>query len=154
MKTPLLKYILLTLVIVIWSVVFYRIYDGVTTPRETLPPKEHQKPVKVIRDSLLLNYRNPFAINTVLPPKIQAPLRAIRQPRTPPKQSKHPSSLDANYLGRVIRDRRVYSILEFQTGQFLLQKGDTMQGVKIIGIFEDSLKVRSSESDYTIVLSK
>lgn len=154
MRKPLLKYILLTLAIVIWGAVFYRIYYAITPTREILTPRVHQKSVDVIGDSLLLNYRNPFATNTESPPKIQATRLPIRQSQVRPIRNKRPAPLNAKYLGRVIRGSRVYSILEFPIGNFLLQKGDTIHGLKIIEIFDDSLKVRNSEMDCTIILNR
>lgn len=129
----------------IWGVVGYRVYRWVApveapAVKPAAPKERRQKPA---RDSLLLNYPDPF-LGEVKKAKEPAP----RTPSMPMPERPMPGIA---YKG-LIRDAdgSLKAMITYNNQTDGYRKGETIEGIKIKQITAECITVRWNGSDYTI----
>lgn len=129
----------------IWGVVGYRVYHWVApveapVAKPVLPKAKAARPA---RDSLLLNYPDPF-LEEVRKAKEQAP----RTPSMPMPERPMPGIA---YKG-LIRDAdgSLKAMITYNNQTDGYRKGETIEGIKIKQITAECITVRWNGADYTI----
>ena len=131
--------------IAIWGIVGYRVYRWVApveapAVKPAAPKERRQKPA---RDSLLLNYPDPF-LGEVKKAKEPAP----RTPSMPMPERPMPAIA---YKG-LIRDAdgSLKAMITYNNQTDGYRKGETIEGIKIKQITAECITVRWDGADYTI----
>lgn len=166
-------YILGPILLLIWGLIFYKIYQAVYGNGEEFKvPSYGALPVfeQVQQDSgyaLLLNYRDPFlgkkfhynsSSQGSTFPRTTAPARGNNSRRTNPAPIKKQASTPPQnfppiiYQGYQILDTDTIALLKIN-GKFYptARKGAVLQGVEVQGIYKDSVQVGYGESQQVII---
>jgi hypothetical protein len=161
MKNKKSVYILLPLVVIIWGIIFYRIFTGTSNDQYNLQTQktlkvsdEYEKPQSF---KIYTNYKDPF-------------LKSIRQKKetkktektTKKKNTRSFSSRrrrrtltrwpDISYKGTVKNQGKTRNVflVEIEKQSFLTHPGDTLKGVVIKKCYEDSIVVHFKDRKKTI----
>lgn len=136
--------ILLPIVIIIWGILFYKIYDAFRPSAKnikTSPPESYIPSQKIEKDtfSLLPLFSDPF-LGTLYVKKAEVPSKGI----TLKKKVEETVWPEITYLG-VVSDKEAsisVFILQIQGQQFLVKKGDTIQDIQLINGSNSSVALR------------
>jgi hypothetical protein len=154
MKNKKINIFLIPSAIAVWIIVLFRIFS-ITAPSSDLP---NSKSVLVVSDSnfissdtlkLLLTYRDPFEIGNDFFKTNKRSINVIKQ-FSKPKEIKLPA---IKYFGLIDNNNRSYDIaLTFIADHsFLLSRGDTLLGLKVNALYQDSIIVIYQEKQFRIV---
>lgn len=151
-------YVLITCVAAVWGLIVYRVYAGMSEDG-ALPPiaKSVKVPYFKLVDhqndqvKLELGYRDPFAVpNSVEGSPRERAEPTLGLPRNSQPQRQHPPQkpqvnwATVQYTGYVhnpdSKQRRVLIAINGNT--ILLKEGESVQGLKLLKNFGDSLKVQ------------
>lgn len=139
--------LLLAAAVAIWAVVGYRVYrwawpDKTPPAKPAMPVAKKQKPA---RDSLMLNYPDPF-LGEVEKPKASN----TSMPSRPMPERTMPS---ISYKG-LIRDAdgSVRAMITYNKQTDGYRKGETIEGMKIKKITTECITVRWNGADYNIAI--
>lgn len=160
-ENKLIKYSLIIAVLGIWGLIGYRVYQSMN-PTMTLPTTANNYLPKAVKDqslsfSVMANYRDPFLSNTITavatqssqpfsPPRSVsvAPPPVIKQQPTPkPKRAKRVQFPLIIYKGYIQnnQNQKKRALVKIDKRQKTMTIGDEMEGIRIMGIYTDSLKV-------------
>lgn len=133
MSKHIITYFLIAVTITVWVIVFFRIFSREN--KVVIEPKREQHRTVASKDTLLLNYRNPFqkAKKTVVITK----KRVIRNPILPP------SFL---YKGLINSKKGVFLLIN----DTILRPNDKIQNYTITKIYNDSIRVRKGRLEFII----
>lgn len=133
MNKNFITYFLITLTITVWVIVFFRIFNQEDTV--IIPTKRELRQTMARKDTLLLNYRNPFqkAKKVV----VIAKKKMIRDSVLPPSFS---------YKGLIKSKKGVFLLIN----DTILRPKDKIQNYTIAKIHNDSIQVRKGINAYTI----
>jgi hypothetical protein len=154
MKKKKLTYFLLAVTVVIWGLIFIRIFDSVDTEAEEMPAAVNTKntpmSTSAVPDtfSLLANYRDPFLGNSshhgIQPDKPTVKPKDVLKvvaPPLPPKALVDWSVI--TYLGLINNPKTNKSIalINLKGREYMVAEGESIEEIKIIKNLKDSLLV-------------
>ncbi|MBE9488439.1 MAG: hypothetical protein IMY73_04565 [Bacteroidetes bacterium] len=134
-----ITYLLIILVMVVWGIVFYNIFnhsDKNKNEQVCLNIQPHKK--ENMREKLLLNYKNPFRIIKKVKPKIK-PIEVKKEPPT------------FKYKGFIQGAKNKVLIIENNGVQEIVNSRHNLLGFKIISINKDSIVVRKNKINYSLI---
>lgn len=164
MKNKKLVYILLPLALIVWGLVIYRIITF-TNQDEDLSFQNSFQQVKLVDSTLVdtftitANYKDPFkrtlAVSSNKKNEKQNQKvnkrgtqrnRSVRRIRWP----------DIQYGGIIENNQQneIIAIIKIDEKSYLLKKGDENQDVKVLEIYNDSIRLEYKEEKKTIIKAK
>ena len=158
MKNKKAAYLLLPIVILIWGYIGYRVIDYVED--DPISPVSHAVKVDPVIHSevpdefeLLLNYRDPF-LGDVEKPMKKASLKNDQNPKVqkPAIATEVPWPKIA-YGGMIKSNNTGINLASINIGgsSHMLRGGEIADGVKVLFIYRDSVRVEFANSKKTIV---
>jgi len=160
MKNKKWTYILLPLALIIWGLIFYKIFSNLRKPPQVNPQfqMEEIKNQGIVNPDTLVfvaSYRDPF---------LSRPVRSVSAAVTSEqkKSNPNPRSISARRIkhlkwpsieyGGVVDNQQVkkVALLRINDRKFLMQKGDENSEVKVMEIFSDSIVLSYKEEIKTI----
>jgi len=163
------KYILGALLLLVWGLVFYRIYQAFATEDDFSMPSiqfanwNKEQAVNKVGYQLALDYEDPFlkeqAYHFSSPrPKQQMdqkPSFAQKEPKRSKKREKKvalPKMPQVRYQGYAISQSDSIAIIKIDDQFFPnLTVGETVQGMRLVAIFSDSIWLNWQAARYTIL---
>lgn len=149
MKNKKFTYLLGLLVLIVWGIVIYRIFDTVADGEDDFTPVQNVKEEKNSNDysvpadttHLLLNYRDPFRLtrqpDTAVKPITQA---AAVKPLIP-KPAFSWNFVKYSGYTRSAGSKKLLAVMSINGQSAILQEGETVADVKLIKNYQDSVKV-------------
>jgi len=139
-------YLLLVIVIIIWGVIFYRLFFLRTKSERVIINLTEQKPhMKITSEpyELIADYRDPFFEQRVVKhvPPILIANHSI-EPHLPLKGQVE--ILPLKFVGLIQNPstKKQITLINFEGKDFMMGKGDTKNGVTLLEISADSIKVK------------
>lgn len=132
MKKNFITLFLVIVTLTVWFIVFYRLFSREDEVIITSKTEHRQNVVK--KDSLLLNYRDPFRVKKVM---IATKKIAIKEAITPPSFS---------FKGVIKSKKGVFLIIN----DTLIRPRDKIGTYTVMKIYNDSIKVRKGTQAHTI----
>lgn len=157
MKNKKLVYFLVPLTILVWGLIFYRIFTKIGNQDSdrasfnntiTAPDREVKSDTLV----LIADYRDPFLSGVARSVK-QPTSHSYSKPQNTIFQNKPPVLPDIKYLGLVsnVKNKSKLGLFTIQGKNYLLKEGDCAGNqMKIIKLFKDSLVLMQQHSKYII----
>ncbi|MCC8035830.1 MAG: hypothetical protein LIO77_07880 [Rikenellaceae bacterium] len=149
MRSKVSIYILSVVAVLVWG----KIVWNIAIPKETgvpVVPVKESPPVreKERRDSLWLNYRDPF-LGTVEKESV------AMEPEQEVEISSEKNRPDFNvlYFGKIIKNRTANHIVEIDGHQYIMRRGDTHKGYRITETYDDSLTFCKDGYYFSVQLS-
>ena len=156
MKSKKSAYILLPIVLIVWGIIFYRIYSGIDD--NELISVNHAIPADLKIEmtpseySLFLNYNDPFLKNTV---------RILTSPETQSqKQSMLPKAKTAEdiklpelqYTGMIrnAKNKHKIALLTIDQVSYMMKSGESQQNVTLLKVWNDSIQVEMGKKNFYI----
>ncbi len=131
MKSRITTYVLVIIVLAVWGIVLWRVFDRKDIPVVVVARVSEEVGVE---DTLLLDYRDPFIGDVVVEPTPVAPQHAI--PLPPPVRHR------LRYMGRISRDGTVYGLVEINGSLHTMRRGETADGYRLEQLWSDSARLR------------
>jgi len=153
MKNKKLTYVLLPLVILLWGLIFYRIYDrvhrdGVPEKINSLPVFQQGKDTATHQFTIQANYRDPFIVrhtekNTIKQPEqpeiTNRKVSLLRNQR-PIQQVRWPEITFGGLILNEGSDKKT-ALLSVNRQNFLLCQGEEREGIRLEKLYSDSINV-------------
>jgi hypothetical protein len=149
MKNKKLTYLLGAVVIIVWGLIVYRVFDVVKGEDDTMAivpvlAKEPFNDYEVPKDTthLLLNYRDPFGLvkqkDTVSPAPAKKPGFQINSAMKP--------AINWNFISysgyiRNSESKKLIAIMHINGRELMMNEGETAEQVKLIQNRGDSIKI-------------
>ena len=160
MKNKRLIYILAPLVLLIWGLIFYKIFTHFGDDQNKTmvnPDQTNTNKKQLPRDTftIIANYRDPFlgrndhpVIQTDRGDHVMSNQGGLTQKR-PPVPEIIP---EIKYCGLIAnpRNKRKIGLLQMSNKELLVKEGDTYNELKIFKLFSDSVKIMYSKTKKTI----
>lgn len=149
MKNKKFTYLLGLLVLIVWGIVIYRIFDTVAGSEDDFTPVQNVKEEKNSNDysvpadttHLLLNYRDPFRLTR----QPDTAVKRIAQPGTArpsiPKPAFSWNFVKYSGYTRSAGSKKLLAVMSINGQSAILQEGETVADVKLIKNYQDSVKV-------------
>lgn len=149
MKNKKFTYLLGLLVLIVWGIIIYRIFDTVAGDEGDFTPVQNMKEQKNANDysaapdttRLLLNYKDPFR----LAKQADTVIKPIAQPvAVSPLISKPAFSWNfVKYSGytRSAGSKKLLAVMSINGQSAILQEGETVAEVRLVKNYQDSVKV-------------
>ena len=161
MKNKKAVYILLPLVILIWGIIFYRIFKGTSGSQyKVQTPKVESTRGKLTSDdsfSIYANYADPFLKNIREKKKLQKSKKSTQQNNKRNISSRRRRRTitrwpQIRYKGIVRNQEKTKHVflVEIKKSSFLVHPGDTLKNVIIENCYEDSIVVSYEGKKKTI----
>lgn len=152
MKSKTTIYLLIAAVLVIWGVIAWKLFAPSRVETSIVPPSVPKAAVTSDRDTLLLNYPDPFlkkqsgaSTYTTAPAKKKEP-----EPRLP----KIREECQLRYIGHIRQGKVRSCIVESGGAHRSVAMGESVDGFRLAKIFPDSLVFTKDGFSYTIGLSR
>lgn len=154
MKSKRNQYLLLALVVLIWSLVIYRFLSVSDTEENGIGAiliTKNQEPINVKKENYAyrLNYRDPFLKESGTAPSRQNPVRydhpALRTKQIIP---------DIKFTGVVTSDNRTTGILQIENKSHIVSEGDEIDHFKVKSIQMDRLFIYFIPLDSSFYLTR
>ena len=149
MKGKLFNIILIVAIIIIWGILVVKVYKALSPdivyPVTNLNKIDDIKEDEKIKDSLIINYKDPFLNESFTPKEVS--FNAIPKVPNPPIINPVPINIatptvSIQYLGRANSSKgSQVGVFKIENQEVLIQKGETYNNVKIETIWNDSAKV-------------
>lgn len=147
MKNKKTLYILLPLVAVIWGIIFYRIFSGVSNKNDAPGLKQtffNDTSVAVAADTftLIADYRDPFLGR--LPSSEKPQIRVASQPRPAPVPLPPTQWPAISYSGLVKNQKsnKLVALVNINNQGSLMAPGQVLNEVTLLKVFKDSIEVQ------------
>jgi hypothetical protein len=133
------RYILMAAVVAVWAVVIYKAVVAITSNGSItvdipyVEKKVQEKGTDRKGYALLLSYPDPF-----LKESDGTPAAMEEQPAAPPTIVMWPS---LKYSGYLKNEKGMVGVLELNGSYQSVRKGDVIEGVKVIEVYEDSIRL-------------
>lgn len=157
MKNKKLLYILVPLSLIIWGLIFYRIFTGLknTDIPDTTRPAFKARQETPLKDSftLVANYRDPFLGGNVIVAKPQTTSSSVGKRQFISTTTTPPPLPDVQYFGIISNagNRNKVGLIKIQGRDFLLKEGETAEPhIKIIKFYKDSVILTSQSYKHTV----
>ncbi|WP_257667128.1 hypothetical protein [Parapedobacter tibetensis] len=152
-----LTYPLLAVVLVLWGLIFYRIFSGLSGSEpvdpvsKVAPPTEPQRE-KVEDDSLLLNYRDPFLGNMMEDAIDSADEELYADEYVEPEPYIDWSMVQ--YYGSVnnTKDGKTVALVSINGREYMLKPGETVDGYTLLSKTGNSIMVSHQGQVGTIAM--
>ena len=147
MKGRLSSIILIVVIVIVWGFLAVKIYGALHHPTIYVSPT--QTKINAIsnetkaRDSLVLNYNDPFLNESFIPKKISFTVQT-KKPTTPILKVSPTNSvpLSIQFLGRANSSKgSQVGVFRVESQEVLIQKGESFNEIRVITIWNDSAKV-------------
>lgn len=150
MKSKATTYILIVLALIVWGVVIWKVFRKPAGDMPALVAEKHTYEIKPPKDTLWLNYRDPFTGG-----KVSVPVKEVRATNIKPLPEKRamPDRHDVRYLGRIIRRGEQVCLVEISGDQQTLRRNETYGGYRLVDIFEDSIRLRTQAGTLCVKLT-
>ncbi|MEQ8358194.1 MAG: hypothetical protein RH860_01820 [Cytophagales bacterium] len=157
MKKKLTTYLLLALVLAIWTVILYRIINQLNTgdKQSSIPVNEIQNSIR--KDNLkqkyqfVFDYRDPFLKNNykrVAFVKKETNNNFNQRQRPPRRQDKFLANIE--YFGTIKKGSENLAILAWEGKNKIVKRGVEIDNFRIKAIYSDSLILSRDDENYTI----
>ncbi|MGK6353198.1 hypothetical protein [Parapedobacter sp. DT-150] len=151
-----LTYPLLVLVLILWGVIFYRIFSGWSDEESAMPlPQrlaERVAPERPVDDSLLLDYRDPFLDNV----DGETPMMtedSLAMAYEYVEETPYVDWSQVQYLGSVnSTGGKAVALVSINGKEYMLKPGETVDGYTLVGQVGSSIAVRYQGQVGTIAL--
>ena len=150
MKNKKLTYFLGFLVLIVWGIIIYRIFDTVVTGTEDdFIPVQNVMEQKDFNDyslpadtvHLLLNYKDPFRL-TKQPDTVAKPLAQLVAIRPLiPKPTFSWNFVKYSGYTQSAGSKKLLAVMSINGQSAILQEGETVAEVKLVKKYQDSVKV-------------
>ncbi len=159
MKNQSTKYLLGLALLTVWGLLGFRVYQKYSPTQLSFHQPERPAPILTALPlepfSLLSNYRDPFASH---PPNQTAMVNPVRPTsKKPPavklqvKEASPPAIPELSYKGNIaLKNGRESALLRVDNHLVNLGKGETYNELKLLQIFDDSIKVSFQGLEQTI----
>ena len=164
MKNKKLLYILAPVVIIVWGIIFYRIFSQIKKKNTGYIPSFQisEMPVENIkRDTFVIvaSYRDPFLTSNYVkkPPKEEdnKEIKSVKrnQPVTQRRINRRVRWPNIEYSGSIYnKDSKQYiAVIKINNNGFLMYSNETNMDVTIIKIYEDSVRLSFSGEEKTFI---
>ncbi len=160
MKNKKFTYLLLTSVLALWGIIFYKIFNSMAEEDSPIqnysnPKSAYFKMVNHQNDTLQLNfdYSNPFDENrAVFVPEVKESKDPVKPVIPVSIAIKPPVKWNAvqyaGYINNPLNKKKV-ALLRFDGKEFMLSEGEQANGIKLLKYSNDSIKVQfQNETKY------
>ena len=152
MKSKTTVYLLIAAVMVIWGVIAWKLFAPSRGEIYTARPPAPETVVASERDTLILDYPDPFlkkrpgaSTHTTVPAKKKEP-----EPQPP----KIREECQLRYIGHIRRGKVRRCIVESGGAHHSVATGESVDGFRLAKIFPDSLVFTKDGFSYTVGLSR
>lgn len=140
MKSKATTYLLIAVVIIVWGIIGWRIFSPKDDAAQSPPAPKKTGVAAQAADTLVLNYRDPF-LGAAAQPK-----KAAKPPRTPPTAAPKPPPEPAvvhnlRYMGRITKNKAAYGLVEIGGTLNTMKAGETVEGYKLVKLYDDSVRL-------------
>lgn len=143
MKKNSVTYLLLFLVLVVWGVVFYNIFNPSDKNKtEEVSASIQPRKKETIRLRLSLNYRDPFRLRRVEEKKMIETRQEVKVIEEPPI---------FRYMGLIKGAKNKVIIIENNGVSELIPRSDSLLSYKILSINNDSVVLRKAGIKYSLI---
>lgn len=168
MKSKRIRYILVFLVIIVWSVIFYRIYNYVGEQKDFIPDFSEQKlqqDKSSANDtfSIIANYRDPFLeTGNYYEQSTNKPIQNNTNNSIKIQNDNLPASTatlrwPSIIFGGIVVNKgsnQTVGLIKLNQIQYIVQTKQIVENIEIVKIFNDSIIIRFSNEIKTIKKSK
>lgn len=156
MKSKAMTYVLIVVVLAVWGVVAKKIFFSKPSGDAAAyvkPPSG--KPRVEGRDTLLLNYRDPFLgdVRRERPKPATSTAGDGRRPLPPKPMHDKPEKIAFRYLGLLGKRGDPCCLIEDRETHYTLRKGDALNDFTLTAVFPDSVHFTKAGNHYTVKLS-
>lgn len=150
MKNKTLTYILVVVVVGIWGIILYRIFDAVKSGDDSVAPaaikqeKEAYNDFSIPKDTtkLMLNYRDPFGITKQKDTVAKAiNLAHVAKVASPLKPAINWSFITYSGFIRNPASKKLIALVNINGQNLTLVEGETKNRVKLLRNLRDSIKI-------------
>ncbi len=147
MKIKRTTYFLITIVIIVWGLVTYKLLIGinsgkVTAEKKVTRPKES---TVLVVDTLRVNYPDPFIKDKYF----EKGVSKIKTNLNDPKKSMDTCKI--SFLGKINKGTKTFYLIKCKDSSYMLQIGErNFEGLKIINELRNNLIVEYKHSRYEI----
>lgn len=148
-----MTYILIVAAAVVWGAIVLKVFNAAKDNSPEVKPTKSRAVAATLTDTLCLDYEDPF-VRRRSAPQPQTPrktLAIIRKEIAPPAKKE---VLKIKYIARISSRGKEFSIIDFPKEQAMMACGDTLHGIKLLQIYEDSIIVEKNGFTHTIKLNK
>ncbi|MCF8284521.1 MAG: hypothetical protein K9I48_06050 [Sphingobacteriales bacterium] len=151
MKNKLITYLLIVLVIVVWGLIFMRLFS---TSKEEIKSQRVINTKYTIDTSILntkytlrLNYTDPFLGQKNKVFLLSKPKKNIKV-----KEKVQPEPIDAKYLGMISnkKQKSVLALIRLNGEEYYLSVGETINEIKLLNCTETSIVLKKGNTKYII----
>ena len=151
MKNKLITYLLIVLVIVVWGLIFMRLFS---TSKEEIKSQRVINTKYTIDTSILntkytlrLNYTDPFLGQKNKVFLLSKPKKNIKL-----KEKVQPEPIDAQYLGMISnkKQKSVLALIRLNGEEYYLSVGETINEIKLLNCTETSIVLKKGNTKYII----
>lgn len=153
MKFKKTTYLLLAVALIVWGIILYKVLlpkieqEELRTPA---PVAENKRPDK--KDSLWLNYRDPFLGNIAISEEVSIEQEDFTA-KVSWEEKKDKKPLDKLcYYGRITNHNQTYCLVSIGNEHHQMERGDIRDGFKLTHIYEDSVYLEKRGEVYCIGL--
>ncbi len=151
MKNKLLTYLLLVLVIVVWGLIFVRLFGSKNEEQKI----QKGNMIKNSIDSSILNTKYTLRFNYADP--FLGQKNSISQVRKPKKfievkDQPKPEPIEVQYLGMISnkKQKSVLALIRLNGQEYYLSLGETMNGLELIKCDEIEIVLKKGNKKYTV----
>jgi hypothetical protein len=159
MKNKRLTYVLLPLVLLIWGIIFYKIFTHGKDDNEGFVEsnirKTNKKDASVDSFVILANYRDPFLDRSYRPALRTADMQNNMNNRTGLNMKPQPVNIifpDLQYYGLIAnpKNKQKVGLIKMNNKDFILKEGESADDVKVLRLFNDSVMLTYMNNKKTI----
>ena len=153
MKSKKTTYLLLAAALIVWGIVLYKVLFPKTAQKELripAPVAKNKTPDK--KDSLWLNYRDPFLGNIAISEKVSIEQKDFTANVSWEEKTDKKPVGDLCYYGRITTHNQTYCLICIGNEHHQMEQGDIRDGFKLTHIYEDSVYFEKQGEVYCIGL--
>lgn len=164
MKNKKLLFILVPVVVVVWGIIFYRIFNQIIKKNQVFVPQINinELPIDEIKKdtfTIVANYRDPFlgsSVNYSQPENDNKKIEKKKQKTEPSitgRTNRRVRWPEIEYSGSIYNkdSKQSIAVMKIDNNGFLMYLNETNSGVTLLKIYEDSIRV-SFEDDIKTIL--
>lgn len=155
MKSKKTTYLLLAVALIIWGVVFYKLSFSKTVRKEVrIPARMVNNNTPDIKDSLRLDYRDPFLGSVAMVEKVSIQRDDFTDIVLRKKKEYKIPTEELCYYGRITNSKRTYCLIGIGNEYHQMARGDIRVGFKLTGIYDDSVYLEKQGEVYRVGLQQ
>ena len=154
MKSKKTLYLLFVVVFLIWGTVFYKLlFSNTKQDHGEVPVLGVEYKMTSKKDSLLLNYRDPF-LGVVLPIKTTIQETDFIDKKVFDKPNDMKPTDNLFYYGQIISRKQIYCLIGINNEQYTMRQGEMCNNFRLLNIYEDSVHLKKEGAICCIKLEK